>query len=65
MPPFWKENPFVQTQKKTTHDLKNQDARIGSKGGFQLKDSINFKETKLVLRNLDPGPHLNWASVLW
>jgi hypothetical protein len=43
MAPFWKENQFVQTQKKTAHDLKNQDARIGSKGGFQLKDSIHFK----------------------
>jgi hypothetical protein len=45
MAPIWKENQFVQTQKKTAHDLKNQDARIGSNSreGFKLKDSINFK----------------------
>jgi hypothetical protein len=47
MAPIWKENQFVQTQEKTAHDLKHQDARIGSKGGFQLKDSINFKQGQI------------------
>jgi hypothetical protein len=29
MAPIWKENQFVQTQKKTAHNLKHQAARIG------------------------------------
>jgi hypothetical protein len=66
MAPIWKENQFVQTQKKTAHDLKNQDARIGSNSreGFNSRIQLTSNEAKLVLRNLDPGPHLNWASVL-
>jgi hypothetical protein len=41
------------------HDLKNQDASLGSNSRTQFSSN----ESKLVPRNLDPGPHLEWG--LW
>jgi hypothetical protein len=40
--------------KKRAHDLKNQGAKLGSNSRTQFSSN----ESKLVPRNLDPGPHL-------
>jgi hypothetical protein len=60
---FGRENQLVQTQKKgelkkRAHDLKNQ---VGKAIGSNSRTQFSSNESKLVPRNLDPGPHLKWG----
>jgi len=65
MATFWRESQLDQTQKieliRRAHDLNNQDASYGSKAGSNSRIQFTSNESKFVPKNLDPGPHLNWA----
>jgi hypothetical protein len=66
MAPFWRGNQFVQTKKGElkwrAHDLKTQDAKLGSNSRIQFASN----ESKLVPRNLGTRPpNLKWALIYY
>jgi hypothetical protein len=69
MAPFWRENLLVQTQKKElkrrAHDLKNQDAKLVSNAGSNSRTQFASNESKVLPRNLNSRPHLNWALLIF
>lgn len=50
-------NPKEELKRKA-HDLKNQDPSQGSSQGSNSMVQFASKESKLVPRTLEPGPHL-------
>jgi hypothetical protein len=65
MAPFWRENQLVQTQKKKSSkeslQLGEPRCKLGSKAGSNSRIQFASNESKLVPKNSDPGPHLEWA----
>jgi hypothetical protein len=62
------ENQLVSTQKKKlkrkAHDLKNQDAKLGSKSGSNSRIQFASNESKLVSKNLEPGHPSKVGSII-
>jgi len=50
--------------KRRSHNFKNQDMQASVQSTANSRIQSGSNESKLVPRNLDPGPHLKWALVV-
>jgi hypothetical protein len=67
MAPLWRENQLVPTKqnrtelKRRAHDLKNQDARVGSPHSPTQGFNLLQMSPNWFLGILDTGPYKKWA----